>query len=449
MPLNDQYLCFSCREARLASARYVCPRALSYVQRSGKRDWRNLVFLLASFFSASGMAQEFAFLPGLSPFQRSLGHAIDAACVDAANGLSQRCAELNALSSQQQRQAIEQLTPFQFLPQSGMPIKLRMAQIDTHERTTTWQQKPVAYASGADGQSFVAQSRGGGAGDGEFLDEALGFFVQGKFQTGAKAKGRASFDFDTYNLTLGGDYRLTDRWVMGLATGYTRTNTTMIQDSGDMISDALLSAFFGRYSLHSGMYVDWSATYGRFNNDLQRRFAYPGFNGVANSQPDADQYGASISLGKDFSIQQWAFNPYARFEYINLQLDAYREQGGVGLNYEVGTQAYDSFISVSGVQVSHAWSLPWMVLTPTLRVEWEHQFLNDNQLLDLRLADASPGRGHFFLPTGNPDRDYFNLGGEMTATLAEGVATFVRYESRLGQAYLTSHLVELGVRIPF
>ncbi|BBL76597.1 autotransporter outer membrane beta-barrel domain-containing protein [Methylomagnum ishizawai] len=413
------------------------------VQRTG----RNLLPLLAlAALPPTGTADDFAGLPGLAPYQRSLGAALDQACPEATGSLAGRCTQLQALGPQQQAQAINQLTPYQFLPQSGMPIKLRMAQIDTRARLAALHagQEP-AYSFDIDGQ----RHQGGGSGDGELRDGPWGWFVQGKYQAGGKDKGSASFDYQTYNLTLGADYRASDQLVLGLATGYTRTDALMTQDSGNMGTNALLAAFYGSYFLPLEVYLDWAATYGSYNNDLNRKFAYPGFNGLALSEPDADQYGFSATLGRDFALDAWTLNPYARFEYINLQIPAYQEKGVSGLNYQVGLQSYESFISVSGLQLSHVFSTAWGVLTPSLRFEWEHQFLNDNQLLHIRLADAPAGTGQFILPTGNPDRDYVNLGGGVAAAFGGGVGAFLRYEARLGQSYLTSNTVELGLRIPF
>lgn len=413
---------------------------------SMRKTFAPAIFALAAFPLAS-LAANFAALPGLTPEQRSLGNALDQACPGATGALGTRCSQLQALSpQQQQQQAIVQLTPYQFLPQSGMPIKLRMAQIDTRARQAAIR-GDSASMNGFD--EDTALQNGTGSGDMEWRDGPLALFVQGKFQSGGKDKGRSSFNFDTYNFTMGGDYRVTEALVLGLATGYTRTDAMMTQDSGHMGTNALLGAFYGTYLLPWEAYINWAATYGSFNNDLDRNFAYPGFSGRASSSPDAAQYGFSASVGKDFGIDAWTLNPYLRFEYINLQLDPYQERGGDGLNYQVGQQSYDSFISVVGLSAGHAFSLSWGVLTPSIRFEWEHQYLNDNQRLHLHLADAAPGTGDFFLATGNPDRDYANLGGALTASFAGGGGAFVRYEARLGQSYLTSNLVEIGVRLPF
>lgn len=409
------------------------------------RPWRPTPPILAccaglSALSPAGKAEDFAALPGLTAPQHSLAAALDQACPGATGALAERCGELAALNPAQQRQAIGQLTPRQFLPQSGMPIKLKTAQVDIRARLATLRQGAFPDAQGA---------HGGGAGDGEFRDGPLGLFAQTKFQSGAKDQAGSGFDSDTYGVVVGVDYRFTERLAMGLATGYTHTSTRMAQDSGNMDSDAPHGTLFGNYYLPENFYVDWAATYTRINNNLQRDFAYPGFSGSASSQPDADLYGVGASLGKDFNLRAWLLSPYVRFEYARLHLDPYQEQGGSGMNCETDAQTYESFIGVSGFQASHAFSLPWGVLTPSLRFEWEHQFANDNRRIGVGLVDATEGTGNFFLATGNPDRDYFNLGGAVAATLPGGIAAFLRCEARLGQTALSSQTVELGMRMPF
>jgi len=84
-----------------------------------------------------------------------------------------------------------------------------------------------------------------------------------------------------------------------------------------------------------------------------------------------------------------------------------------------------------------------------VRVEWEHQYLNDNRAIEMRLSQAAPGLGNFTMQTGNPDRDYINLGGALSATLPNGGSGFVRYETRLGQSYISDHIVEAGLRLSF
>lgn len=388
-------------------------------------------------------------LPGLKPDQQSLVAALAGACPAAAGELAVRCRQLQALGPAQQRQAILSLTPYQFLPQTGMPVKLWPKQIWPHSRQDSGGGNSL-NGMDIDGQKIPLPSdgNGGGAGGEVFRDGPLGLIVQGKFQTGGKHVPLGGFSADAYELTVGVDYRFTDQLVMGSAFAYNHTETTMEQDAGNMRSNIYRALLFGDYFLPEDVYVNWLGIYTAYDNNLQRKFGYAGYVDHTASTPNADLYSLAVSIGKDFQRQEWLFGPYLRMEYLHLRLDAYREQGGQGLAYAVGAQADDSLILIPGFQLSHVFSLPWGVLTPSLRFEYEHQFLNDKRDLDLRLADAPVGTGRFFLSTGAPDRDYCNLGGAVTATFPGGAA-FLHYETRLGQTNLSSHIVELGVRVPF
>lgn len=82
-------------------------------------------------------------------------------------------------------------------------------------------------------------------------------------------------------------------------------------------------------------------------------------------------------------------------------------------------------------------------------MEWEHQYLNDNRPIAMRLSNTSSNLGNFAIYTGKPDRDYVNLGGSLSLALQEGNGLYLRYESRLGQSNLDQHIVEGGVKISF
>jgi outer membrane autotransporter protein len=242
---------------------------------------------------------------------------------------------------------------------------------------------------------------------------------------------------------------LTEHLVTGLAFNYINTSSDYSQSAGHMNSDTYMGAFYGSYYLPKDFYVDWLANVGGSNSSFNRQFAYSGFQGQANSRPSGNQYGFALNSGKDFSWLAWTFAPYTRFEYINLNIDAYQERGGTGMDVSVNGQANQSFTSDLGVQLSRAFSLSWGVITPALRAEWEHQYLNNNRSIQMRLSDASPGLGNFVIATGNPDRDYMNLGGSVSATLPNGRAVFIHYQTRLGQAAISEHIVEAGVRLEF
>lgn len=404
---------------------------------------------------------------GFTPNESSYAQALNSACAQATGALALRCRELRVLTPNQRANAIASSTPTQQMAQTVAPIKfnfarmeapmLRMAQIRrTHSQASMLSlngfKMPINFSVAALGLT----PRGGGAGDDEsfansFRDEPFGFFIDGKFTVGNQRENpnNFGFDIDSRAVTVGADYRFTDDLVAGVAMEYMNVNTTFNNTAGTMDSDTFMGAVYGSYRLPEDFYVDAIASYGSSEHALTRTFGYPGFSGNANSKPGADQYTFAVTLGKDIAWQEWQVSPYTRFEYLQMHVDSYQENGGGGLAVNVGSQSNTSAISTLGTQISYNLSQSWGVLVPSAWVEWEHQYLDDNERIPMKISAAQAGTGNFIIQTGQPDRDYVNLGGSLSAALPEGKSAFIRYEARLGQTDISNHVVEVGVRIPF
>lgn len=426
------------------------------------------------FGSGGGLLLPWSFVPfttgtlndiALTPNEKDFASALNEACTAPRGSLTARCVELQGLGVPQQKQAIASLTPDQVPAQTSMPVQFGATRMDAPlaRLATLRAGGGTPFALNINGLSIPVNrklanllgpdAKGGAAGaDTElFRDSPLGIFIQTRFNFGDMDTNTWSrgFNSQTRNVTVGADYRFTDQLVAGVAFNYTNVSTNYVQSSGRMDSDTYMGAVYGSYYLPHDFYVDWVANYGGNNYAFRRQFQYTGFAGQSNSSPGGNQYSFAVSGGKEFNWQEWLFNPYLRLEYLNLHIDAYDESGGGGFAIATGGQTNHSFVTDLGLQISHAVSLPWGVVTPSLRVEWEHQYLNDNRAVNMRLSDASAGLGYFSVQTGNPDRDYLNLGGSFSAALPNGGGAFIRYETRLSQTYISEHIVEGGVRLTF
>ena len=392
----------------------------------------------------------------LTPNQQGFAAALAEACSAPVGVLITRCMEIQALSPTQQKAAIASLTPDQVPGQMLGPIKFSATRMEApFARLASLRNQggsaPLSF--NFNGMQIPVGKLGGAAGDDDelFRDNPLSFFLQTRFNFGDLQNNiwERGFESRSRAVTVGADYRFNDQLVTGLAFNYTNQSTEYVQSAGRMNTDSFMGAFYGSYFLPQDFYLDWVANYGSNEYDFTRQYSYPGFKSQSNANPEGYQYSFAVSSGKDFSWQAWSFNPYVRFEYLNMHIDQYQEQSGNGFDMTTGQQDNDSFISNVGLQISHALSMSWGVVTPALRVEWEHQYLNDNRAISMRLSQAATGLGNFVIQTGEPDRDYINLGGSVSATLPNGGAGFVRYETRLGQTNISEHIVEAGVRFSF
>jgi outer membrane autotransporter protein len=320
--------------------------------------------------------------------------------------------------------------------------------------------------SGSSSQPRLAQGQSAAASSWTGPDPfgRLGIFVNGIFGFGDKdtTSREAGFDFDTYGVTGGVDYRFTDNFVLGLAFGYTTTDSDFASARGQLDADAYTFSAFGTYYV-GRLYVDGIFSYSWNDFDSTRNIVYsiPSIDQLstttvsqtARSATDGSQFSFSLGSGYDFNARGFTFGPYGRLSYLKANIDAFQERidntdAGFGLALAINEQDVESLTWALGGQVSYAVSTGFGVLVPQLRFEWEHEFLDSERTITARFV-ADPANTPILLQTDNPDRDYFNFGAGLSAVFQRGVSAFVYYETVLALRDVTAHQVAVGLRLAF
>jgi len=299
--------------------------------------------------------------------------------------------------------------------------------------------------------SFLSSGPGGGASaDPSKVFGGLGIFLngQGSFGDQEGTTREPGFKFHTEGLTLGTDYQLTPNIVLGAAAGYLHTASSLDQAAGRVTMRGYSLSLFGTYYVTDKFYVDAIGTYGWTDADIIRNITDGDTSATAKADPDGNQLAVSVSGGYNFNLGRLTIGPTARVNYVNVRIDSFQERGADIFNLRVNSQRIESLATDFGAQLSYAISLPWGVLSPLVRAEWEHEFKGGSRLITGSLA-ADPLRTPFSTPTNSPDRDYFNLAAGLTATLPRGASAFVHYETVLGRAHVTNHSFTAGVRFQF
>jgi uncharacterized protein YhjY with autotransporter beta-barrel domain len=298
----------------------------------------------------------------------------------------------------------------------------------------------------------------------------LGLFLNGTFSFGDKdtTSREAGFDFDTYGVTGGADYRFTDNLVLGLAFGYTHTEDDYASARGNMDANAYTFSAFGTYYVGK-LYLDGIFSYSWNDFDSARNIVYtipstdpatgalvPGttrVNQTARSETDGTQFAFGLGTGYDFTSRGFTFGPYGRLNYLQANIDGFQEHidntnAGSGLALTIKEQDVESLTWVLGGQGSYALSTGFGVLVPQVRFEWEHEFLNNQRRITAAFV-SDPANTPILLDTDNPDRDYFNLGVGLSAVFQRGVSAFVYYETVLALSDVTANRIAVGVRLAF
>lgn len=289
--------------------------------------------------------------------------------------------------------------------------------------------------------------RGSGAGDHDFPALNAWSKVDNDFGSRSNAFNQTGFDFDNHNFVFGVDYRVQDNWVAGTGFTYSHNNAVFAGGRGETTSDIYTGMFYTTYNLTDAAHVDATASYGGYDYQTTRNINFGGANSIASASPEGGQYAFSLGAGYDFTHQAFTLAPYLRGDYLNLDIDAYRESGSL---YAVrfGKQHVQSMISTLGVQTSYAISFPWGVLIPQLRGEWHHQFLDGPRQVEVSFVNGNAGNS-FNLNSGNPSRDYYTFGAEISSVLPGGVSAFLAFETLQGYTTINSNKLMLGGRLEF
>jgi uncharacterized protein with beta-barrel porin domain len=297
------------------------------------------------------------------------------------------------------------------------------------------------------GRLFHRPTKGGGAGD-EF-GTPLNFWFKTDTDFGQRDTTFtfAGFKFNNFGLNAGADYRLTDNWVTGLAFTYQRNNARFDAHRGDTDSDAYSGSIYTSYYITDALHVEATGSYGGLDYETSRNVTLVGGGERLRGAPGAEVYTFSFGGGYDFNYRSITFAPYARTDYIGLDVESFKETGGVTA-VRFNKQNIRSLTSTVGAQLSTAVSFPWGVLTPQLRSEWHHQFENDARTVNGYFL-ADPSRTQFGIVGDSPTRDYCTLGADLSGTFAHGVSAFLSFQTLLGVQNVESHKVMLGTRLEF
>jgi outer membrane lipase/esterase len=444
-------------------------------------------WLVAGIWPAAALGGELRFVPGLTPYQFSMATAIDSLCPrlvaasptlnPAQIDLRNRCTEMRHNANQLQGDGPTTFT----LGLSNAGLADALGAVAPEETSTlgtlsietgTNQAQSVrarlrAVRAGATGLSlsglrigidrtlvsaaslFGLTESGGGASADRGPFGRLGLFLNGEYDFGDKdpTTREDGFEFDRFGLTAGADYRITDRFILGLALHYSATDTDLDLGLGEVDSRGYGVSLYGTYYV-GAFFVEAHGGYEYIDYDTTRRIVFATVDRTARGETEGNQYTINVGVGYEVPLGRVTITPLARVEYLNLHVDSYRERGAEGLDLEVGKQKVESLVTALGAQVSMAFSLPFGVVVPQVRAEWRHEFKNDDASITARYAN-DPFNTSFAISSDDPDRDYVAVAAGASAVLRRGVSAFLNYETVLGLRDVTHHAFTGGLRVEF
>ncbi len=289
----------------------------------------------------------------------------------------------------------------------------------------------------------------------------LGAFVNGEisFEDKDSTERESGFELSSLGLTAGIDYRFTNKFIAGIALGYSNSESDLNANGGNIDSDGYSLTLYGTFYQSNDIYIDGLYSYGRNSYESERNIVYQvvePINQTALSSNNSTQHVLGFGAGYNFNRQAFTLTPNVRLDYVNTDIDGFSEKFndptalGASLGMQIDSQKLQSLTLTLGVQADYVISQSWGILIPHANLDYVHEFKDDvRQLTGRFLDDRSENKESFNFSSDAPDRDYFNLGLGISAQFSEGRSAFIRYEGTLGLRDVERHAIMLGVRLEF
>ena len=308
----------------------------------------------------------------------------------------------------------------------------------------------------------------GGAASADSLDTTWGKwggFANLSWSTGDKDETdrEAGFDFNTYSLTAGLDYRFTERFVAGAALGYSRLNSDFDESvdvaGGGIDADTYSLSLYGLYT-YDALYLNSLIGYARNDYDIKRRVlvlsnapSIETIDATASADTNADVFLFNIGGGYDFVKNSWQYGPVLSLNYVHSDTDGYQESGTRGLNLAVDSYSVDSLTTSLGGRVAYTSNQSYGVLIPYVTAVWRHEYEDDPTTISSRYVNefVPTGATPTILPvvTDGPDQNYGLIGIGVSGVFKNGVQAVLSYQQSVELADINQSIISLGIRMEF
>jgi uncharacterized protein with beta-barrel porin domain len=274
-----------------------------------------------------------------------------------------------------------------------------------------------------------------------------GVFADGgaAFGTQSSTSNQTGYNFTLGGLTLGADYRLTDKLLVGLATGYSNTASSFYGTGGSVTVNTIPFNAYAAYS--SGqMYAYGSLGYALNLYNLRRAINFDGIGRTATSSTTGNQFNLYGEAGFDLKLSRMILTPAATLTYSALWLGGFTEENAGALNLKVGPQNASSVQTGVSGRVTLPLKMGSIIMVPQAYAFYQHEFANGSRGLN---ASLSQGSGAFTWQTEAAGQNFALVGASLTTALRDNLYAPVNFNSEVGRRNTSAQFINVGLRYEF
>ena len=272
------------------------------------------------------------------------------------------------------------------------------------------------------------------------IERRIGFFLNGsgEFVDDKSSTLSGGGKFNTGGISTGADYRFNDNFAAGLTAGYANTTTTGRGDGSVGIDTGDISVYATGFN--EGYFVNGILGGGSSNYGIRR----DSLDGSAHADTSGMNFHALLGGGYSYTNAGFSAGPIVSLRYTSVQIDGFSEKGSLA-PLDIFDQSKSSFKSLAGFQVAYAIPAGSVIVKPQAKLQWQHEFSNDNR--DIDAAFQSGGPFTVSGPSLGSDSLVVDLGASVQITPTTAVYGY--YSGDIGATNYTSNSVFGGVQLSF
>lgn len=316
---------------------------------------------------------------------------------------------------------------------------------------------PGNVVNAAQNALYGLATGGGAAAESGGFGKRLGFFANGAIGFGeVDGQGQQqNANVETTGLTVGADYRLTDRFVLGAGVGLVNSETEFTSSDGGATVDGVSFTLFGTWFKSDVGYFDVVLDAGTNSYEVERQINLTSDENevMAIGETDASYISFTLGAGRNFTVADWELGPYVRYSATRASVDGYSEtasnqQAGFGSVLDVRSHDANSSLFSFGGQISKSVSTTKAVFVPQFRFEFETQTEGTKDGIPATFQ-ADPNDTLFVLEGTERDTSYINYGLGSSVVVKGGHSGFMFIEGRAADDVVRQNWLKLGYRYEF
>lgn len=365
---------------------------------------------------------------------------LDSFCATPSDSLADACAELLTLATNDTdalKQLISEITPDEVLAQRRVLAETIRNQTGrlyaSHQLMARDEEIGTVGMNTLMMNSFSGDDAGGG-----FPPWTLfGSLEFGKSEH-QQTTNESAYDADTMSMMLGVNYRIRANLDMGMALDYSDYDAEY--DTSTLNSKVYSLNGFAFWTMQESISLQMTMGYSSGEITSSRTIQLEEAIGDTNS----DHY--FLSAQAQYSINRGALTslPYARLEYIAVDVDEYSETGNTSWLMNVGKQELDQVNFSLGVDTTYAINFNWGVMVPSLNLSLINEGNQDFDPVSFNLVNGGSTNSNFELEPDGEDSLFYKIGANSVFVLQGGLSTFMGIQYLGGYDNIDAYSVQAG-----